>query len=227
MTLSKEKLEQETIKYPRRTNRKIKTRANIVLAANELFKEQGYKETTMHAIADRADVHVTTVFNHFASKADIISELVDSSLSQISDDIERSKDTTSFFDFMREEITQGADLQKENINAYDPVYGNNGGVFLWDDPSATLVWIQYEVKKAQLLANYFAHEYNLDRDTDIRADLVAGMLVTGTIESFQRWRRSPDTIDLNKESRKVVDQVERFVKGEGISKKTKSTSKKK
>lgn len=225
--MPKKALEQEAIKYPRRTNRKIKTRANIVLAANQLFKEQGYKDTTMHAIADRADVHVTTVFNHFASKADIISELVDSSLSEINEDIQKQKDSTSFFDFMRDEITLGANLQKENINAYDPVYGNNESLFLWDDPSATLAWIQYEVKKAQLLADYFAHEYGLDRATDIRADLVAGMLVTGTIESFQRWRRSPDTIDLNTESRKVVDQVERFVKGEGISKKAKKTTKKK
>ncbi len=44
----------------------------ILDAACALFIEQGYKKTTMQAIADRAGVGVATVFRHFQNKAGIL-----------------------------------------------------------------------------------------------------------------------------------------------------------
>lgn len=52
----------------RRERRVAETRRAIAQAAKELFEEQGYGETTIDQIADRADVATRTLFRYFASK---------------------------------------------------------------------------------------------------------------------------------------------------------------
>ena len=54
-------------RFPRRTLRRQNTRARILRAAMQLFRQVGYGAATMNAIADAADVHVTTLFVHFKS----------------------------------------------------------------------------------------------------------------------------------------------------------------
>jgi AcrR family transcriptional regulator len=64
-------LEQGLKHENRRERRKRQTRDAIVRAARELFLEQGFEETTLGEIAERADVASSTLFTHFATKADI------------------------------------------------------------------------------------------------------------------------------------------------------------
>src|ERR1700757_2604883 len=52
----------------RRERKKQRTRLAIQDAAFELFAERGYRETTINAIADRADVAPRTVTVHFPTK---------------------------------------------------------------------------------------------------------------------------------------------------------------
>jgi AcrR family transcriptional regulator len=52
----------------RRDRRTARTRQAILDAARELIDEQGYGQTTVDQIADRADVAPRTFFRHFASK---------------------------------------------------------------------------------------------------------------------------------------------------------------
>src|SRR4051794_6057320 len=47
----------------------------ILDAACELFLHNGYRSTTMQAVADRAAVGVATVFRHFKSKEGILAAL--------------------------------------------------------------------------------------------------------------------------------------------------------
>jgi AcrR family transcriptional regulator len=56
----------------RRQRKKQRTRAAIQAAAIELFAEHGYRETTIAAIADRADVAIRTVTGHFPTKEDLL-----------------------------------------------------------------------------------------------------------------------------------------------------------
>ena len=58
---------------PRRTTgvlpeKKRKREARIVQAATDLFARHGYSETSIEAIASRADVAVGTVYNYFENK---------------------------------------------------------------------------------------------------------------------------------------------------------------
>ncbi len=47
-------------------------REKLVLPAFELFDEQGYENTTVDQIAERAGVGRTTYFRNFPSKEDVI-----------------------------------------------------------------------------------------------------------------------------------------------------------
>jgi AcrR family transcriptional regulator len=56
----------------RRTRKRRRTHLAIQDAAFELFAERGYRETTIRAIADRADVAPRTVTVHFATKEELL-----------------------------------------------------------------------------------------------------------------------------------------------------------
>jgi AcrR family transcriptional regulator len=56
----------------RRERRKQRTREAIQVAALELFAERGYRETTISAIADQADVAPRTVTIHFPTKEELL-----------------------------------------------------------------------------------------------------------------------------------------------------------
>src|SRR5690242_21708947 len=56
----------------RRTRKKQRTRLAIQDAAFDLFAERGYRDTTINAIADRADVAPRTVTVHFPTKEELL-----------------------------------------------------------------------------------------------------------------------------------------------------------
>jgi TetR/AcrR family transcriptional regulator, cholesterol catabolism regulator len=56
----------------RRERNKLKVRERLYTSALTLFTEQGYDETSIDQIADRADVARGTFFNYFQRKEDLI-----------------------------------------------------------------------------------------------------------------------------------------------------------
>jgi AcrR family transcriptional regulator len=65
----------------RRDRRKREIRKRIVDATALLFGEQGYEETTIEQICERADVSLMTFYNHFFSKQQLANVLCESMLS--------------------------------------------------------------------------------------------------------------------------------------------------
>src|SRR5256885_8051975 len=57
-----------------------RTRAAIVDAALALFQEQGFTETTVDAIAERADVGRRTFFRYFPAKETVLFHDIDSQI---------------------------------------------------------------------------------------------------------------------------------------------------
>lgn len=57
---------------PRRARQAEQTRAEIVAAATELFVRDGWRGTTIAAVAARADVVVDTIYAGFGSKAGLL-----------------------------------------------------------------------------------------------------------------------------------------------------------
>ncbi|MFE7119244.1 TetR/AcrR family transcriptional regulator [Streptomyces sp. NPDC057654] len=63
-----------TVPTGRRERKKAATRQNIADTALRLFLEQGYDAVGIRDVAAEADVAVTTVFSHFASKEALVFE---------------------------------------------------------------------------------------------------------------------------------------------------------
>jgi AcrR family transcriptional regulator len=53
------------------------TRARILAAAGELYREQGVAATTLQAVAERADVSRGTVINHFGGVDELLAAVAD------------------------------------------------------------------------------------------------------------------------------------------------------
>lgn len=62
----------------RQERRKAATRAKILVAADRLFGERGYADTSVEDISEAADVAVRTIYMHFSSKAGIMLAAFDS-----------------------------------------------------------------------------------------------------------------------------------------------------
>jgi AcrR family transcriptional regulator len=70
-------------RIPRVQARSIETRQQILSAAATLFREQGYKATTLRDIAKQLDMGAGSLYYHFASKDEIIHEVLDLGISAI------------------------------------------------------------------------------------------------------------------------------------------------
>ncbi len=72
----------------RRERRRLELRQRILEAGQALFEEQGYDETKVAQICERADVAYGTFFNHFPTKLDLLRALADRSIQQVADGLE-------------------------------------------------------------------------------------------------------------------------------------------
>ncbi|MFZ0269180.1 TetR/AcrR family transcriptional regulator [Caulobacter sp.] len=72
-----------------RDDQKLATRERVLEAAQDLFNETGYEETTIRAIAERAGVSVGSVFTTFASKAEVLSHVMTRRLGELYAEFDR------------------------------------------------------------------------------------------------------------------------------------------
>ncbi|MBI5940939.1 MAG: TetR/AcrR family transcriptional regulator [Caulobacterales bacterium] len=72
-----------------RETQKQGTRRKVLEAARDLFNEIGYEESTIRAIAERAGVSVGSVFTTFASKADVLSQVMDDRVEALYAELDR------------------------------------------------------------------------------------------------------------------------------------------
>lgn len=72
-----------------RQSQKAATRQRVLAAARELFARQGYEASTVRQIANLAGVSVGSVFTSFASKGDILSEVMKDRLEGLYAELDR------------------------------------------------------------------------------------------------------------------------------------------
>ena len=73
---------------PRRERRKRELRARILEAAGDLFTRQGFHETRVAEICDRADIAHKTFFNHFPTKLHLLREIAHAGVERLLGEIE-------------------------------------------------------------------------------------------------------------------------------------------
>jgi AcrR family transcriptional regulator len=84
-----------------RERKKRATRDAIAATARRLFAERGFDAVTVAEIAVAADVSEKTVFNHFATKDDLVFAGGEARLAQLQADIARRPPGTSVLDVFR------------------------------------------------------------------------------------------------------------------------------
>lgn len=68
-----------------REKKKRAARARILAAADELIQGQGYEQTTMRDIANRAEISYQTLYNYFPAKGDILFQLLVDRIEDVSE----------------------------------------------------------------------------------------------------------------------------------------------
>src|SRR3954463_7907213 len=74
---------------------KIATRQQIVSAADELFREKGFAETTTRDIARAAGIASGTLFNYFATKEALLARLAADAVGEACEDVSAKTGATS------------------------------------------------------------------------------------------------------------------------------------
>jgi AcrR family transcriptional regulator len=72
----------------RRERRKLELRTRIVEAARTLFSEQGFQDTRVADVCERADIAQKTFFNHFPTKLDLLREIAQAGIEELMFEIE-------------------------------------------------------------------------------------------------------------------------------------------
>lgn len=194
-------------RFPRRTARRQQTRAKILDSALKEFQRVGYSNATMNAIADSADIHVTTLFTHFKTKKELAETLANVELEVLASLIAAARGTVPFFDFFRELVLAAA---QERQSKGDHKRGLSRESLL--EPELALNWLRYEEQEIRLLADYIASDYGLDLATDFEPFLAADVLISSGVMAYTRWRKGHGAKDLVKETEGALNLAERMAR---------------
>jgi AcrR family transcriptional regulator len=96
-------------------------RGRILESARALFAEQGFQETRVADICDRADIAQKTFFNHFPTKLDLLREIAHTGIEQLMFDIEDIRKAElgtrervlRFFDTVSEQMSESGSKSRE------------------------------------------------------------------------------------------------------------------
>lgn len=157
----------------------------------------------MQAIADSADVHVTTLFMHFSTKADLVLSLVEARIDTLRRQAFEARGKTSFFDFFRAEALQQAGDLSGKVRP-GPSFWNA----LRTDSELAFARAAFEADQAEIFARFVAEEYEIDREQDYRADLVAVLMFTAAKLAHRKWIESGKALDPVSETSVAIDIAE-------------------
>jgi AcrR family transcriptional regulator len=211
-TTSSQKISQEKTLYPRRTERRLQIRANLIRTAAIMFSRNGYSQTTLAEVAEAADVHVQTLYRHFNSKEDLALAAAETAMDDCQDYFENAGQLRTF-EIWRSWIektvsrlsTLGFDQRKK-----DQLLGPSS---LMNDNYLVMIYSGYE----NLLTEYLAQEFKLNPEQSRIPRLAACMLCAGNEAAIKRCAgvdTGQDTLadldSLVKESVGVVDDTQRL-----------------
>lgn len=192
------------IAFPRRAAAKARTRARIEAAASRIFAELGYQDATMAAIAEAADVHVTTLFTHFRSKRDLLGAVAAAAGDwfETAAAARRAEGVPALM-FWRDLVARAAEAY-ERDGAAQLVLGRA----LTGEPELLPAWIAHQRRQVAVMTAYIAGDLGVDAATDRRPQMAAAMLVAGGLMAFDAWLVSGRTGDLMGENAALLAAAE-------------------
>ncbi|MES5483325.1 helix-turn-helix domain-containing protein [Bradyrhizobium sp. INPA03-11B] len=197
----------EKERFPRRAARRQQTRARILEVALSEFQRVGYAEATMNAIAEAANIHITTLFTHFRTKKELAETLASVELDQLANMVDQAKGRVPFFEFFRDLVLTTAKTRQAKGDHKRGISRE-----AHKEPELALNWMRYEDREIQLLAAYIAADYGLDVAADYVPFLAAKALISSGVLAWSRWSKARASCDLVTETEAALDLAERMAR---------------
>ena len=163
-----------------RERKKLRTRRALESAALGLFEEQGFSDTTVDQIAERAEVSPRTFFHHFATKEDVV----------LAGQDER-------FDEVRRHLAEcAADapplvVAREAVRAALPDAPDDGLrrrlELIESEPSVRARARARQAEWETAIAGAIAERLGVEPDRDLRPRLVASVAVAAMRTALELW----------------------------------------
>lgn len=161
----------------------LDAKARLVEAAFALFEERGYESTTVDQIADRAGVGRTTFFRTFRSKEDVIFPDHDAVLGSIKARLAHSTHQTALV-----AVSEAARLVLQHYLREGPLAVARYR-FTRSVPALRAREIAGTLRYQQVFREFIHDWMGGDLATALRAELMAGAVVTAHNYVLRRWLR--------------------------------------
>lgn len=197
--------------FPRRTEKKKQSRAQLINAANTLFARKGYQHTKLDEVAEEADLHVQTLYRHFKTKEELAAAAAEVVLNVCRAHFEGASNDRSTFEIWRGWIARTVTFLASLGFSEHKRRQLRSVSSLMNDNYLLAVYSGYE----DLLTEYLALDFRMDPKRSRLPRLAACMLWSGNEAAVKRCAgldRGQDTLtDVDSvlaESVGVVDDVE-------------------
>jgi AcrR family transcriptional regulator len=186
-----------------RALKKSQTRAALIRAATELFTELGYADTTMIGVADRANLHVQTLYKHFPNKEALAVAPQRDQLEQFKTALQNRDRTQRFSSFWRDWATASANhtqsrYRDEYLASQQSISGN---------PEVVGNQLMISNEYLDLLEIGLADELQVDQRESRYPRFFAAMLMEANKIGSAKWVRSMGRDDLVEEISHAADDV--------------------
>ena len=189
-------------KPPSRRSRKLQTRAALIQASVELIAELGYAETTLEAVAERANLHVQTLYRHFPSKELLAVAPEQDSLDLFKAAVRQKDPELPFTSFWREWAAMSADTTQTRYRELHLQRMRS-----LQTPAVMSQFHALANEYLDLLENGLADELPLDPKTSHYPRLFAAMLWEGNHHATHKWVLNQGRSDLVEVVTEVIDDV--------------------
>ena len=188
---------------PVREQRKAQTRRSLIKAAQKLFAEKGYDETTLEQVAELAGLHVQTLYRHFAHKHELAAAGDMDQLAEFRAAVRDPARTDTTFEFWREWVRASA----QSVN-HD---GGEGYRLLiqqrYSPPMVSSDILRMGNEYEDLLTQSLARDFGMPEEPMGQPRLAAIMLWGANIR-MMRLHAQGESSDLVKSAVSTVDAVE-------------------
>jgi AcrR family transcriptional regulator len=217
-----------TIEYPKRALKKNINRAQIIHAAITLFAINGFQDTKLVDVANKAGVHVQTLYRHFKSKDDLAIAAANAVTDECREFFEAAPRGKSTFQiwraFIRRTVVGLAPLGWQHKRRQ-----LRSASSMMNDSFLLIVYSGYE----DLLTEYLAGDFQLDPKLDRLPRQVAAFLCSSNEAAMKRCagldtgENVLDNLDaVLEESLGVIDDAEKifsqFIKAPGLKRRERS-----
>ena len=161
-----------------RERKKAQTRADLVRAALDLFREHGYQSTTVDDIVERASYSRTTFFRCFGNKEDVLFDGVPESLAQVAEHLDPvAEDPVAELQrVLTADALRYATLASDRLRAVE----------LWfTEPVLERRFLDISASMQRVSAAYLADRWHVSPDESIEPEIVATAIVGVTVAAVR------------------------------------------